>query len=194
MKLKPFFQGKLDVFCAIYAVLNGLRITHNLRTSKAMEIFRDTLLGLSGQPALFQAVVKNETDFVALVDAMLAAETSKRRLEVLKPFGKSPLADVNDFWQVTDLWLNPEGKPGANRAVIVRFCRFLDIKKPPVIKHWTTVDSITAKNMHLFDSSHEAEAIQNLAKDSIVTRPRDIDEEHKILLQPDTARFLRLPY
>ena len=24
--LKPFFQGKLDTFCAIYAVLNALRL------------------------------------------------------------------------------------------------------------------------------------------------------------------------
>ena len=28
--LKPFYQGKLDTFCAIYAVLNALRLTHGI--------------------------------------------------------------------------------------------------------------------------------------------------------------------
>ena len=36
--LKPFYQGKLDTFCAIYAVLNALRLTHGIRTLKAREI------------------------------------------------------------------------------------------------------------------------------------------------------------
>ena len=36
--LKPFFQGKLDTFCAIYAVLNALRLTHGIQTLKARDI------------------------------------------------------------------------------------------------------------------------------------------------------------
>ena len=36
--LKPFFQGKLDTFCAIYAVLNALRLTHGIQTLKALSL------------------------------------------------------------------------------------------------------------------------------------------------------------
>ena len=45
--LKPFYQGKLDTFCAIYAVLNALRLTHGIRTLKAREILNDTLMALA---------------------------------------------------------------------------------------------------------------------------------------------------
>lgn len=45
--LKPFYQGKLDTFCAIYAVLNALRLTHSIRVLKAREILNDTLMALA---------------------------------------------------------------------------------------------------------------------------------------------------
>lgn len=48
--LKPFFQGKLDTFCAIYAVLNALRLTHGIQTLKARDILNETLLSLAGKP------------------------------------------------------------------------------------------------------------------------------------------------
>ena len=42
--LKPFFQGKLDTFCAIYAVLNALRLTHGIQTLKARDILNELSL------------------------------------------------------------------------------------------------------------------------------------------------------
>lgn len=50
--LKPFYQGKLDTFCAIYAVLNALRLTHGIRVLKARDILNETLLALAGSPTL----------------------------------------------------------------------------------------------------------------------------------------------
>ncbi len=55
--IKPFYQGKLDTFCAIYAVLNALRLTHGIRTSKAREILNATLLGISENRKLFEDVL-----------------------------------------------------------------------------------------------------------------------------------------
>lgn len=52
--LKPFYQGKLDTFCAIYAVLNALRLTHGIRVLKARDILNETLLALAGSPGRFQ--------------------------------------------------------------------------------------------------------------------------------------------
>jgi hypothetical protein len=68
--LKPFYQGKLDTFCAIYAVLNALRLTHNIRVLKARDILNETLLGLSASPEAFRAVLEQETDYCGLVDGM----------------------------------------------------------------------------------------------------------------------------
>ena len=55
---KPFFQGKLDTFCAIYAVLNALRLTHGIQTLKARDILNETLLSLAGKPDALRAVAR----------------------------------------------------------------------------------------------------------------------------------------
>ena len=47
--------------------------------------------------------------------------------------------------------------------------------------------------LHLFDCSHEAEAILNVRKDSFVTRADDICEGKLLHIQPYTIRLLRLP-
>lgn len=193
MRLKPFYQGKLDVFCAMYAVLNGLRITHGIRTLKARDILNETLLGLASRPAAFRAALNQETDYVALVDAMLATQAKRLRLDVRRPFGGAQFADVDTFWNACGEWLKPGGEPAQNRAIVVRFSKYFDPAKPPLIRHWTTIDSIDDHNLHLFDSSHDAESIQNLPKNAIATRAADIDGSHKLHIQPDTARFMGLP-
>ncbi|MBD5641940.1 MAG: hypothetical protein HDQ91_05940, partial [Desulfovibrio sp.] len=99
MKLKPFYQGKLDVFCAIYAVLNALRLTHGLRTLKAREILNDTLLGLSSNPAAFRAVLNQETDYIYLVDNLLAIVARRYPLEVVRPFVAADFPSVDTFWK-----------------------------------------------------------------------------------------------
>lgn len=193
MKLKPFYQGKLDVFCAMYSVLNGLRLTHGLRTLKARELLNETLLGLSANPAAFKAVLNQETDYIALVDAMLNVSAKKYPLQVVRPF-QAALPDVNEFWATCDEWLNPGGESAPNRAIIFRFSRYDKPGEPPLVRHWTTVDTISPQNMHLFDSSHEAESIQNIAPDKIATNSRDIDKTRRLHLQPDSMRLLRLPF
>ena len=72
--LKPFYQGKLDTFCAIYAVLNALRITHSIRVLKARDILNETLMALAMSPEAFRAVLEQETDYCNLVDGMLRAQ------------------------------------------------------------------------------------------------------------------------
>lgn len=187
---KPFYQGKLDAFCAIYAVLNAVRLTHNLRGGKARELFNETLLALSASPAAFKAVLTQQTDYVALVDSMLRILAKKFPLEVARPF--AALADRETFWQTCCGWLNCGGEAMPNRAIVLRFSKYFKPGDPPIVRHWTTVDAMTSENMHLYDSSHDAESIQNLRKGLIVTAAREVDINHLIYVQPDTARFLRL--
>lgn len=194
MKLKPFFQGKLDTFCAIYAVLNGLRLTHGIRTTKARELLNETLLGVSANPVAFRAVLNQQTDYIALVDAMLNVAAKKYPLQVIRPFTPADWPDTESFWEACLNWLNPVGAPAADRAIILRFSRYNQPGHEPLVRHWTTVDKITEDSLHLFDSSHDAESIQNIRKDSIVTNSRDIDEAHLLYLQPDSVRFMRLPF
>lgn len=194
MKLKPFYQGKLDVFCAMYAVLNGLRLTHGIRTLKARDLLNETLLGLSTNPAAFRAVLNQETDYIAIVDSMLRVCVKRYPLQVIKPFTVENWPDVDTFWQACHAWLNPAGETAENRAIILRFARYDNLDEPPRVRHWTTIDTIDSEIIHLFDSSHEAESIQNLRRNLIVTRSKDITAEKRIYIQPDSVRFLRLPF
>ena len=75
--LKPFYQGKLDTFCAIYAVLNALRLTHGIRTTRARDILNETLMALAGNPEALRAVLTQETDYLQLVDGILLLGTSR---------------------------------------------------------------------------------------------------------------------
>lgn len=189
--LKPFYQGKLDAFCAMYSVLNALRLTHGIRTSKARDILNDTLLGLSLKPAAFRAVLTQETDYLHLVDTMLAIISRNMSLEVIHPFASDDHPTVDVFWNACQGWL---GEEQAKTAVIFRFLRHLKPDAAPVNRHWTTADYLKGDILHLFDCSHEAEAILNIRKNSFVTKPEAVDKEHLLYIQPDSVRFVRLPF
>ncbi|WP_165177166.1 hypothetical protein [Desulfovibrio sp. ZJ369] len=188
--LKPFYQGKLDTFCAMYAVLNALRLTHGIRVLKARDILNETLLALAGSPDAFRAVLLQETDYLNLVDGMLRAQQKKFPLEVRKPFADADKPSEEEVWACCREWLTPR----TSRAIIFRFSRNLTPDGPPVNRHWTTADRIDAETLHLFDCSHEAEAILNIRKGSFVTRPEAVDAGRLLCIQPETLRLLRLPF
>lgn len=192
--LKPFYQGKLDTFCAIYAVLNALRLTHGIRTVKARDILNSTLLSLSSRPTELQAVLNQETDYLALVDNLLNDVKNGMPLEVIRPFDQQNDIGKEDFWKECCSWLGTEKEPKPNRAIIFRFLRHFDPAKPPLNRHWTTADHIRDDVLHLFDCSHEAEAILNIHKNSFVISPDEVDKNHLLCIQPATVRFLRLPF
>lgn len=194
MKLKPFYQGKLDVFCALYAVLNALRLTHGLRTLKARDILNSTLLGISTNPAAFRAFLNQETDYINVVDTMLKVAAKQYPLEIVRPFSEARQPDVDTFWTTCQGWLNPAGTPAENRAIVLRFSRHDQLGEAPKVRHWTTIDKMDNEILHLFDSSHEAESIQHIRRNAIATSSRDIAEERRLHLQPDSVRLLRLPF
>lgn len=194
MKFKPFYQGKLDVFCAIYAVLNALRLTHGIRTLKAREILNETLLGIATKPAAFRAVLNQETDYVALVDNMLQIQAKRLPLKIERPFLAADLPNLDKLWTTCYNWLNPNGAKAEQRAIIMRFSRHDKIGEPAALRHWTVVSEMDLETMHLYDSSHEAEAIQNLKKSAVAATIREVDEAHRIQIHADSIRFLRLPF
>lgn len=192
--LKPFYQGKIDTFCAIYAVLNGLRLTHGIRTLKARDIFNDTLMELAARPDTFRDVLTQNTDYLELVDGLLNKLVMKMPLEVIRPFAANVEISPGKFWDTCAQWLGNGDNRIQGRAVVFRFLRHMSPEKPPLNRHWTTADSVNGDILHLFDCSHEAEAILNIRKDSFVTAAKNVDATHLLYIQPHTARFLRLPF
>ena len=136
--LKPFYQGKLDTFCAIYAVLNALRLTHGIRTTRARDILNETLMALAGNPEALRAVLTQETDYLQLVDGILRAQKHKFPLEVQAPWDEQAQPDENEFWTACRRWLDG----GTKRAIIFRFLRHMTPDGPAVNRHWTVADRI----------------------------------------------------
>ena len=188
--MKPFYQGKIDTFCAIYAVLNSLRITHSIRTLKARDYFNEVLLELAKNTNELEAVLLQTTDYVQLVDRMLEHFSQIMPLYVNKPFTNSSLISVEQFWKTCQSFINQS----KNSTVIFRFIRYFDPKTPPIVRHWTCIETINDTIMHLYDSSHEAESIQNLKKNDLVTEEKDLSKSVSILVQPWSVRQVSLPY
>lgn len=199
--LKPFYQGKLDTFCAIYAVLNALRLLYGIRVLKARDILNETLLGLASRPEAFRAVLAQETDYLPLVDNLLRIQSRAFPMEIQAPFapeghggGSASAAwrqppDPDTFFAACRDWL----APGRGRAIVFRFLRSLTPDGGPMNRHWTTADRVDGDILHLFDCSHEAEAILNIDRTSFVTSAAHISAHRLLHIQPESARFLRVP-
>ncbi|MBR4741797.1 MAG: hypothetical protein IK079_02705 [Desulfovibrio sp.] len=188
--MKPFYQGKIDSFCAIYAVLNALRLTHGIRIEKARGIFNDILMKLATEPFLLKGVLEQTTDYFFLVDAMLTQCAANMPLCVERPFSGDDRTSVNDFWQNCEKWINA----GNNRTAIFRFLRYMQPESPPLVRHWTTIETIGSESLHLYDSSHDADAIMNLKKTDFVTNEKAISKDKLFYVQPSSLRLLRLPF
>jgi hypothetical protein len=188
--MKPFYQGKLDAFCAIYAVLNALRLTHGLRTLKARDILHETLLALADNKAAFKAVLEQQTDYIPLVDAMLQVHSINYPLRMQTPFppsaegGSAP--DPEKTWQAIHDWLDGS----LRRAAVFRFFRYFQPGDPPVNRHWSTISHLEDGSLRLFDASHEPEAIQRIGKHEFVTGTADIRQGQLIYLDPHSLRFI----
>lgn len=185
--LKPLYQGKLDTFCAIYAVLNALRLTHGLRTLQARRILNDTLMELARNPEALRAVLEQETDYTRLVDDMLAAQQQVRALQVTQPFASDTAVSAQELLATCRNWLSA----GSGRAVLLRFMRHLTPQTPPVCRHWTVVDQVDDSGLHLFDCSHESEAVQHIPAQGFVTDPLHICQERLLCILPSSLRLLR---
>ncbi len=198
--MKPFFQGKIDVFCAIYAVLNALRVTHHIRTLQARDIFHDTLMGIAQDAKTFRAVLEQQTDYIGLVDAMLNVQGRKFPLHIEKPFEKSTNDNAPSSEAVFESiksWLAPNAFQGGSifqhvpeRVVIFRFLRYLMPDAQPVNRHWTTAYIMKGEELEFFDCSLEESAIYSLDKFSFVTRTEHINSRCLCCVEPHSIRFL----
>lgn len=69
--LNPIYQGKLDNFCAIYAVINGLKLISNINNMQARIVLNEALYYESLDARNWLRVINHETDYQALVSRML---------------------------------------------------------------------------------------------------------------------------
>ncbi len=198
--MKPYYQGKIDVFCAIYAVLNGLKITHHIRTLEARDIFHDTLMGLAQNSKVFRAVLDQQTDYVPLVDAMLNIQSKARPLRIERPYALDQAKEhpsSEQLWDTIEKWLKPNTyihpkdlTKSPERAVIFRFLRYFMPGTEPANRHWTTAYQIIDDTLHFFDCSQEETAIYSITKEAFVTYPSEICTGKLCCIEPHSLRLM----
>ena len=175
---------------SLLAVLNALRLTHGIQTLKARDILNETLLSLAGKPGALRAVLEQDTDYMQLVDDMIQARQQRYPLLVEKPFAEGEAVSPDALWEACREWL----APGEGRCILFRFLRHLTPETPPMNRHWTCADRMDGDLLHLFDCSHEDEAVTLIPRESFVTRSADVQRERLLVIQPNSLRFLALPW
>lgn len=200
--MQAFFQGKIDNFCALYAVLNGLQIVHDITPFKARDLFNATLMDISQDPAAFLAVLEHKTDYHDWVDFMLDMAAKDWPLQVEAPFARVPSSptphddahkhsgqngpDDVELWECLTQALVPEERCTA----IFRFCRYLPMQTKPCIDHWSTGFFVRENTIHLLDASKEEEAIHKLKREDLTLFPALCHSECFSIV-PQSIRLLR---
>ena len=92
------------------------------------------------------------------------------------------------------LRLSSRRDKGPRCSLLFRFLRHLTPETPPMNRHWTCADRMDGDLLHLFDCSHEDEAVTLIPRESFVTRSADVQRERLLVIQPNSLRFLALPW
>ena len=71
--MQRYYQGQLDFFCAIYAVINALTALYGINLAQSRALLASILGDLSTYPELWRTTLENRTDFHWLTAHMLYA-------------------------------------------------------------------------------------------------------------------------
>lgn len=195
--MEAFFQGKLDNFCALYAVLNAMQRTHGINHWSARKLFHAGLVGLSRDEQSWKNIVWNDTDYISEVRSFIEIINAEgTSLQYTHPFpdGKAGIEDVLTVvadWSQCDrskgdtLWEMAGGK-----AVVLQFKRFLPFRGAPLISHWTAVKEFSGNELRFIDSSLEKTATYALPRNGFCTCEDELKEGCLFLIDPATIYLL----
>ncbi len=191
--MRPYTQGSIDTFCAAYAILNALQITHNLKGMEARALFNNLIITLSKDEPILRRVLELKTDYQAMVDVFLQMCSKSHKIKVQIPFAhvrpetEEEAIDVaKDFWEVLEDYLAPDN----NRTAIFQFEKRLPLASRPIFAHWSTAWQIEGNELVLFDCSPEAQAVKSLPKEKALFHRTVEFEGEYFLINPYTLRLI----
>lgn len=217
--MQRFYQGQLDFFCAIYAVVNALTALYGINLTQARALFASILYDISRYPDLWRTTLANKTDFHWLAAHMLLAcgKGSSYPLTVFRPFADeqalpesaadlglaeayaapSPRANALEprlIWSALEDWLpatRVQPRAGsARRVAVLRFHRYIRYVETPIISHWTVADHHHGGVLHLRDASKEDNALHSLGSEVTAFTTEQVSEERTIRIEPESVFFL----
>ena len=183
--MQPFYQGKIDNFCAMYAVLNALQVLFSIGPHQARRIFNRALYAQAADPDMFGKILEHRTDYVSLVDFML--EDVRRHefpgLCVSAPF--APDASCDQVWEA----LRSCARPPMPLVSIFRFLRIAPPSERPYVAHWTVGHYMDMEGLHFLDCSLEAGALFCLPYAKLTDPWRPLSREY-VVIPPESVRIL----
>ncbi len=155
--MRAFSQGSIDTFCAAYAVLNGLQITHGIKPLDGRTLFTKLVLALSKDQTILTKVLTLKTNYIAMTEMFLEISKLSYPLRYSRPFTKkNPTKE--EFWGILGNHLDPDNK----KTALLQFEKRLPLASEPIFAHWTTAFEIVDDELILFDCSPEPNAITRL--------------------------------
>lgn len=183
--MQPFYQGKVDTFCALYAVLNALQILFGLRSGPARELFNDVLVAASKDEPSFRDVLNLKTDYQDFLDLALKTASSKYPFTVKKPWNSYSQLKQSELVSLFRTWAAPE----IPATVLFRFCRYMPFRGAPIVEHWTCAHFCDESHLQLFDCSREDGSVHALPLDAMFSFPEDRGMEY-FVIQPWSIHLL----
>ena len=183
--MQPFYQGKIDNFCAMYAVLNALQILFSIGPLQARKIFNRTLLAQAADAATFGRILEHKTDYVSLVDFMLddVRHHEFPNLGVSAPFGAD--ASCDQVWEA----LRASARPPMPLVSVFRFLRIAPPSEKPYVDHWTVGHYMDMEGLHFLDCSLEAGALYCLPYAKLTDSRRPLSRDY-VVIPPESVRIL----
>ncbi len=185
---RPFFQGKVDNFCAGYAVLNAIKLLRKMSALQGRVVLNEMLFYEAKDPESWIKVLNHETDYNALVSRMLKVWEEPYRYNYFRPFDPAnygfnpedyakeelrqnlnmakPEISLDEIWNVFTKYT----KLGES-VVLFRFCRFLPQTAGPIVDHWTTLAKIDKNTLYFYDCSLEKSGWYVVPKHKVYVAP-----------------------
>jgi hypothetical protein len=137
--MKPYEQGALDGLCAVYSIVNAVRIVSGIGDEEARELFKKIILYLEKTNDL--AKILTEGIGLTTIGGIFADVVGEQISNRAMPFKQCPDTPLDEFWAAMMTFLNNGGR----RAILIGL-------GGPMWDHWSIVESITEKQIRFFDS------------------------------------------
>ena len=134
--MNPYKQGALDALCGVYSIINASRVINSFSEEDCKENFYKIIKFLDAERSLAKLLTEGlNINIIGQVLNNVECLNIKKHM----PYRGSPETTLGEFWIGMKKFMN---KP--NRAILLGLGGIYD--------HWTVVESISDKQMKLFDS------------------------------------------
>lgn len=137
--MKPYEQGGLDGLCAIYSIVNAVRIVSSISDAEAKALFRRILEHLEQTRDLSR--VLSEGIGLVTIGGIFGKVVGDLIPYRTMPYKNKPGTPLDEFWSEMTRFLETD----THRAILIGL-------GGPAWDHWSIIHEITARQVRFFDS------------------------------------------